>query len=73
MIVRDCLNQAQEFYNSLGLSSVYKSKYGGYVVQFMDCTLVEAKGHDRIKNVCKPRQARSDDRIRRYGNFGTSI
>jgi hypothetical protein len=72
MNVRDCVGKNLKALGHAHLSEVYKSR-AGYVVKFLDCTLVEAKGHDQIENVRKPRQARSSDRIQKYGEWGTSI
>lgn len=35
--------------------------------------ILSAKGHTEFESVEIPRQPKSDDRIRRYGEFGTSI
>jgi hypothetical protein len=82
MVLRELVGKSVEELNALGChvdgrrcESVTYDGPGSnaYTVYFGTGDILQGKGHTRFESLAFPRQAKSSDRIQRYGEFGTSI
>jgi phosphoribosylformylglycinamidine (FGAM) synthase PurS component len=75
MNVRDCVGKTIQELSALGyrdISSVDKSRTGYHVI-FRTGDIVETRGHAQVEDVKIPERIKSDYKIQRYGQWGTSI